>query len=53
MFSQIKDIKYIEQDFLSSPGACHRGGTSRVLGGKKFIFSKNGHVAYPDSIPIW
>ena len=53
MFSQIKDIKYIEQDFLPSPGSCPRDGPCGALGGQKLNFSKNGHVAYPDSIPIW
>ena len=26
-FSQINDIKHIEQSFIPSPGSCHRGGT--------------------------
>ena len=39
-FSQMNDIKHIRRDFIHSPGACPRGGTSGTMGvgGSSFFF---------------
>ena len=47
VFSQIKDIQHIKQDFHSSTrdfGALGGGGGGP--GGQKFFFFEHGHVAY-------
>ena len=52
MFSQLKGIKRIEQDFFLSTESCPRVGTLGALGpkgcpgGSKKEISKHGHVAY-------
>ena len=45
MFSQIKYIKAIEQDFCSDAWLCPRGGTWGPQG-VKIIFFEHGHVVY-------
>ena len=45
LFSQIKDIKHIKQDFNSVAWVVPQGRDLGVLGGQ-FFFSKHGHVAY-------
>ena len=47
LFSQIKDIKHIEQDFHSVAWVMPQGWYLGELGGgSKFNFSKHGHLAY-------
>ena len=45
MFSQIKDIKHIEQDFHSVAWFMSQGWDLGMHGGPKFSFSEHGHVA--------
>ena len=47
MFSQIKDIRRIEQNFYSVAWVMHRGLDLRVGGGcQKLDVSEHCHVAY-------
>ena len=44
MFSQIKDIKHIKQDFHFVAWVMSQGWDLEVLGGQKFNFSEHSYV---------
>ena len=46
VFSQMKDIKYIRQDFHSVHWVMPQGLGLGGAGGSKIQFSEHGHVAY-------